>query len=66
MPPAGRAVFLEQAVLRLAEIQIVTEAREAPAFDRVAFRIAHAIGHDQRIAGVLLEELVRFICHKAA
>src|SRR5581483_3829659 len=54
------AIVRERGTLRPAEVEVMAEPRKRLAFDRIAARVAHAVGDDHRITRVLVEELVRF------
>src|SRR5205807_6730942 len=57
---------LQGRVVRLSEIEIVTETRELVArLDRLAVCIVNAPRYDQRVAGVLIEQFVRLHVQRA-
>ena len=47
-------------ILATAETQVVMEAAETPGLDRIAGSILNTVGDDERIARMLVEQLVRF------
>src|SRR4029077_17867343 len=59
-----RSIFLQGRVVRLSEIEIVTETRElVTRLDRLAVCILDAPRYDQPVAGVLIEKFVLHTVH---